>query len=175
MQSIPWQLLKDIASVSGGVSALVGLSILIVRGVRHMRSDIRSWHSRQTLRQRLGAESYDAEDLINATSLYIEPDAQNLDPSGGEDFRFMLGVREPLFSVIDRYLGTPGKHKYIILLADSGMGKTSFALNYYARHWRHAKGSYHLVLVPLNRQSADILIGNVALDQRTNTDRKSVM
>ena len=59
------------------------------------------------------------------------------------------------------------QYRHTILLADSGMGKTSFVLNYYARHKRKLWSEFKLAVVPLGAPDADALIQ--AVSEKTNT------
>src|SRR5208283_665385 len=130
----------------------------------------REWRDRRTLRKRVGAELYDLEQIRRSTQYYIRPDCQSVDPGGGEDFRLVVSVREPLFDAMDRLLQSPGQYKFVILLADSGMGKTSFLLNYYAHHWRSRRRKrFQLSLVPLNLPNSDELIKNIPEEKRHDT------
>jgi len=134
-----WEIIKNIAAAIGGVSALFAVLSGLWKLWQKFLPDFRAWRDRQTLTQRLGAELYDAEEIRRATDLYIEPDCQSVDPSGSEDLRRVVSTRKPLFAATDRLLENLGQYKFLILLADSGMGKTSFLLNYYAYHWRHRR------------------------------------
>jgi hypothetical protein len=79
--------------------------------------------------------------IKQATEHYIEPDCQSLDPSGSEDFRRLVATRERAFAVLDKLLGTDSPERYFLILADSGMGKTSLLLNYYSRFMKGRRGS----------------------------------
>jgi len=131
-----WSLLKNLAAIAG---ALLALGTAVVKIVGWGRPRWREWRDRVTLRQRVGAELYDVEQIRRSTSFYISPDCQSVDPGGGEDFRLVVSAREPLFDTMDRLIDSPGQYKFVIVLADSGMGKTSFFLNYYAHYWRSGK------------------------------------
>ncbi|MDZ7363378.1 MAG: hypothetical protein ONB46_22065 [candidate division KSB1 bacterium] len=111
----------------------------------------RTWRDWRSFRKRQGAEIYTREDIVRATTCYIRPNCQHLDPAGGEESWLLAPVQENLFHAVDRILASPNDYKYAILLADSGMGKTSFVLNYYADHWRHwrRRQRFDLALVPL--------------------------
>jgi len=111
---------------------------------------------RKELYRKLNANYYSSEDVIRATTRYIEPDCQVLDPTGSEDFRRVHAVRQSLFTTIDNLLFQPSDVRYTLLLADTGMGKTSFLLNYAARHWGSSRRStaFRVVLIPLSSASA---------------------
>jgi hypothetical protein len=87
----------------------------------------------------------------------MPPNCQVVDPSGAEDFRRVYPVRQDLFEVIDDLLLKPTEYKYSLILGDTGMGKTSFLLNYYARHWQSSrrKRDFPIRLIPLGRSTAD--------------------
>ncbi|MBM3736321.1 MAG: hypothetical protein FJW39_11095 [Acidobacteria bacterium] len=132
------------------------------------RNVIRDWWARRTLSSRLGAEAYPAEVIKASTRYYIRPDCQGADPAGDEDFRNVVSPREPLFTTMDRLLEKPSEHKHVIVLADSGMGKTSFLLNYYACHWssRKRRERFNLHLLPVN---ADVVAGIQRVSRPTET------
>ncbi|MDZ7319999.1 MAG: DUF1566 domain-containing protein [candidate division KSB1 bacterium] len=140
--------------VLGGLFAIIGG---IYGAVTKIVPWLRTWRDRRRLHHRLGAELYTPEDIIRATTYYLRPNCQQLDPAGGEESRLLAPVQEDLFKTVDRLLASPGDYKYSILLADSGMGKTSFVLNYYAHHWRHGRKRkrFALALVPLGIPKAD--------------------
>ena len=125
-----WEFIKNVAAGVGGFAALVTIIAGLATLAKTLLPHLWAWRNRYTLKQRLGAELYDAEEIRRATTFYIRPHGQSVDPSGGEDFRRVVSTREPLFSTIDRFLENPREHKFVILLADSGMGKTSLLLNY---------------------------------------------
>ena len=109
------------------------------------------------LRQRKGAECYTPEEIMNSRRFYIKPDCQDVDPSQEAEIRNVHAVRGDLFENVDKLLTMPDKQKYLILLADSGMGKTSFLINYWYRYWQddEQKLKYDLALVPLGNPKAD--------------------
>jgi hypothetical protein len=117
----------------------------------------RTWRDRRSLRKRLGADLYTPEDIIRATTYYIRPKCQDVDPAGSEEFRKVYAMQEDLFEAVDRFCVSPWEHKYTILLADSGMGKTSFVLNYYVHHWRRRRQRkrFELAVVPLSIPNPD--------------------
>jgi uncharacterized protein YjbI with pentapeptide repeats len=69
---------------------------------------------------------------------------------------------ESLFEVVDKFLMAYSPHRHLLLLADSGMGKSSFVLNYYVRNCHRPKRKRHqLVVVPLNAPKADEHIADI--------------
>ena len=81
---------------------------------------------------------------------------QDIDPAGGEEPRMVYGVKQKLYDALNDALANPMSYKYLILLADSGMGKTTALLNYYPKHLRKwFKPKYKVALVPLSNPNAD--------------------
>ena len=162
--SADWDLTHKIVTTLGAVVA-------IIAALWKLAPPIRRWWDRRTLLE-LSGEAYSADDTRLYTRNYIQPDCQSVDPSGLEDFRCIVPTRVPLFSAMDRILHTPGTNRFLIILADSGMGKTAFLLNYYARHrrrwWWQLRG-IELKLVPLNQPDAGEMIGAVPVGDRKRT------
>ena len=96
---------------------------------------------------------------------YVRPDCQDNNPAGAA-----LNSR-PLFDEVDRLLGPPLQSRYSLLLADSGMGKTTFLRRYYAYHWSRPKrsGRFKLVLVPLNQPDCNDIINRIDFQNRSET------
>jgi len=162
--SADWDLTHKIVTALGAVVA-------IIAALWKLTPAIRRWWDRRTLLE-LSGEAYSADDTRLYTRNYIQPDCQSVDPSGLEDFRCIVPTRVPLFSAMDRILHTPGTNRFLIILADSGMGKTAFLLNYYARHWRRwwwQLRGIELKLVPLNQPDAGEMIGAVPVGDRKRT------
>ena len=80
------------------------------------------------------------------------------DPAGHEDFRGIASLRTPAHKALANLLDPGSEQRFLILLADSGMGKTTLLMNFYARYGRRKKNFY---LVPLGRADADDLITKV--------------
>jgi len=96
----------------------------------------------------IGAFTY--EDVAHACKSYIEPDCAQIDPSDESDLR-NIALRAPLFKTVENHLVRGGESRHIILLADSGMGKTSFCLNYYSREVKKGAKGRQVAIVPLGR------------------------
>lgn len=104
----------------------------------------------------IGAELYSPDAIKDALTYYVEPLCQVVDPSGEEEPRALVGLTKELFKTLDDIVDEPSTNRYTFLLADSGMGKTSAFINYYARHkrkWGFQK--YYIQLIPLGIPNAD--------------------
>ena len=168
MVTITSELVRNITT---SVAAIVAVTAAVIGAAWKLAPHIRSWWDRRTLTLRLSAEAYGPDDIKNYTRYYVQPDFQSADPSGAEEFRRIVATREPLFQLMDRVLHNPGAERFIIILADSGMGKTSFLLNYYARHWRswRRRRKYDIHLVSLSRPGADKQISAIPEADRKKT------
>lgn len=144
--------LADLATVLGGLSAV---SVGIHRAARRIHRYVKKVSDRRTLRAQIGSSLYTQEEVLGATEFFVEPDCQSVDPSGGEDFRKVFSTRESAFSALDKLLCSDATEKHSIVLADSGMGKTTLLLNYYARHYRRSGRNADLAVVPLGSEHAD--------------------
>lgn len=122
---------------------------------------LRSKLDSRSVSKRIGAELYTRASIERAVRYYILPFCQALDPAGAEEPRLVSNPKQKLFDYLDEALEHPTEYNFIILLADSGMGKTSSLLNYYVRHIRHWRKPYKLVLIPLGIPDADDRIAAV--------------
>ncbi len=148
-----------IASLFAVIATLASAIIaLISKGIPFIRSLIGTYY----LEKGNGADTYPVGILRNAVRYYIHPDCQNIDPSGYDDPRNACAVTDKLFSVMHKMLTSPTEHKYIMLLSDSGMGKTSFCLNYYVWHQRHKRRLFDLFVLPLGIPDVEDRISNIA-------------
>lgn len=127
-------------------------------------------HRRETiLRERFARGPYDLATIQRSTRYYIAPKCSNLDPSQEVEMRHALtATREDLFTAVDRFLNDDQPCRHLLILADSGTGKTSFILNYYVRNARRPKRRRHLfALAPLGVPDSLALIA--AIQDKENT------
>lgn len=152
------------AQLASITSASIALgTVLFTRFVPHARAKIKS----RRLQSRLGNGLYPLENLERSLRYYIPPLCQDVDPAGGDEPRLVFGVKTNLFSTLDDIFDRDTEFRYIMILADSGMGKTSALLNYYARHVRRFRKSYNIALIPLGIPDADKRIGAVPDQENT--------
>lgn len=116
----------------------------------------------------MGATLFTLGNIERTIRYYVPPYTQSLDPAGGEESRRIHDVQSPLFKTLDHVLRPDSEDRYHILLADSGMGKTSALINYYVRHLRRwHKKKFDIAIVPLGIPDADERIK--AIQNRPNT------
>jgi len=159
----PVKLVGFIATILGILAAIVG----IIGGITGLwQKWLERWQERRLrkiLRKRTGAELYTPEEIIASRRYYICPDCFDVDPAQEAEIRSVHAVRGDLFRNVDKLLESPHKNKYLIVLADSGMGKTSFLINYWYCHWRDPKRQqrFNLAIVPLGIDKADAAIQEI--------------
>lgn len=149
---------QTLSNVLAGASLLatVIFGVLGTLGLYHQfHQAFRVWRSRRVLEREFGADLYLPETIERCTRYYIRPDCSSVDPADEADLRSLVTSREDLFSVVDRFLEHESTHRHLLLLADSGMGKSSFVLNYYAaKRLRSRRKRQRFAVVPLGHPDA---------------------
>jgi hypothetical protein len=116
----------------------------------------------------VGIQLYSPLEIKLATKYYIVPDCMSFDPAQAEELRYVLTTRENMFQAMDKILETSPESRYILLLADSGMGKTSFVLNYYVRNKRKRKSKRQkLAIVSLSMPNSNKYIAGLRNKRET--------
>lgn len=152
--------LKDIIAIILAFAALV--LTWLYRPTRQQR------RTQRLLEKSFGSELYGPEVIERSTRYYIPPNCSSVDPAQEAEMRQVVTTEEKLFEAVDKHLAKDNPHRHLLLLADSGMGKTAFALNYYARNQRLPKRKrQRLAVVPLGIPDADEYIAKVTDQQNT--------
>lgn len=114
------------------------------------------------LEKSFGSDLYSPETIERSTRYYIPPNCSSVDPAQEAEIRQVVATKEKLFDVIDEHLAKESPNRHLLLLADSGMGKSSFVLNYYARNQQLPKRKrQRLAVVPLGIPDADEYIAKI--------------
>lgn len=122
----------------------------------------RSWRAESRIRDDFGADLYPAEVIKNATRYYVRPDASSIDLVQELEAGInIVATREDLFKAVERFIDEESLHHHMLLLADSGMGKSSFVLNYYAHNQRRLRQRYKLAVIPLGNANALDMINKI--------------
>ncbi len=109
--------------------------------------------------------SFQDADFESAVRDYVEPYCSNIDPAGLDDLRNTVSVRQKVFETMDAELSRPERN-FILVLADSGMGKTTLFLNMVAMELKkNEKNRRRMALVPLGQPGALKQISDIE-DQR---------
>ncbi|MDT4895927.1 MAG: hypothetical protein QOH25_1004 [Acidobacteriota bacterium] len=124
--------------------------------------------AQRLLEKSFGADFYSKEIIEDAARYYIRPNCSSIDPTQEAEIRYVISTEEDLFTTVDRFLANDSSHRHLLLLADSGMGKSSFVLSYYARNQRLSKSRrQRLAIVPLGIPDALSEISKI--DDKKNT------
>lgn len=156
--------IKLIATVIGACLAMIGILAAIFTKIIPYLKNV---YTQRTLLNKLKGNWYTKEIIANSLRYYIIPDCQSLDPSGGDEPSKVMGTRQNVFQKIDEALRSPTQFRYIIILADSGMGKSSFLLNYYGKNIHFNKRRLCIALVPLGTSNADDKISSISDKENT--------
>jgi len=128
-------------------------------GFRSYRQQRRT---QKLLEKSFGSELYGPETIERSTRYYIPPNCSSVDPAQEAEIRRVMPTEEKLFEKIDKYLTRDESGRHLLLLADSGMGKSSFVLNCYARNQQRRKSRrQRLAVVPLGIPDADDYIAKI--------------
>lgn len=89
---------------------------------------------------------YSADDVERATKLYIPTRGQNVSPSDDEELgsEYTATMKELLIPKFlkEVFILKPSDRKYHLILADTGMGKTTFLINLYLAY----KNKFSLII-----------------------------
>lgn len=90
---------------------------------------------RKPWRKRPGADGYAVTDIRAAMRWYVAPDVVDHDPSLHDEPADGVhsASRVPLMATLDELLAPRSPVRYVLLLGDSGTGKTAAIINYYVR------------------------------------------
>lgn len=97
-------------------------------------------------------------DPFQLSKYYVEPNCQNINPVDfGEDYAV---VKQPVFQLIEGFIGEERKNNQMFLLSDAGMGKTSLLMMLKLAHitsfWPNG---YNCVLLKLGEETLGIIRG----------------
>ena len=117
---------------------------------------------------------YTRHEVKRALKDFIPTQCQNVAPSleNNPQNQFAFVTRQQLIPFfINRDLSNSMyRDKYYIILAEAGMGKTTFMLNLYARYAQKLKGSdYQIKLFPLSFPDTIDKVLQIPAEQRANT------
>jgi len=108
-------------------------------------------------------EFFDNHTLQFSTRYYIEHNCSSVDPCYESEIRNLLVTEEKVFQCIDKFIDEGNYNvKYLLLLADSGMGKTTFLLNYFVRNQKLVrKKKKKIEIIPLGIRNPDKYIDKI--------------
>jgi hypothetical protein len=150
-------------AVTVGFAVLISFLLVIwkIKSYTNNRGDIKR---SRNLQRRLLCESFSDRDFEAAIQNYIPPYGTNIDPSDADDLISPLGVKQPIMDVINGEINNVRGKRHILVLADSGMGKTTFLLNFTVNRVNKDK---RIALVSLSRGSSIDQISKIEFKKDT--------
>lgn len=117
---------------------------------------------------------YDRSVTDKATELFVPTKCQNLDPSRENEPKesHAFATKEKLipFFIKKAFNADSEEHRYYLVLADSGMGKTTFMINLFTCYQNRFFGkTYNIRLLPLGDDRIDESIDRIEDDKKINT------
>jgi hypothetical protein len=155
-----------LATISAIVAKYAGIPEFISKLIKAYRS-LSPDKLAAALESETGTPSFSASEIKNATKQYVWPNCTAIDPADQPDLR-NVSVLAPALKTVSDMLSEKHARTHLILLADSGMGKTTFCLNFYAEEMRkRPKDRRRVAIVPLGRPDAMGQISAIADKRRT--------
>ena len=117
---------------------------------------------------------YTIQEIQHATQYYVETNCQNIAPSKddepGRTHAFAAKEKIVPFFLKKAFKSYNDDAQFYIVLADSGMGKTTFLINLYFRYIEQFFGTtYQIKLFPLGFPDIDKEIEKIPDDEKTRT------
>lgn len=157
-----------ILTAIGILVAVASMFVQMITGVFPL-SYIEEKKKQKLLNEKFSRGPYDKLTIERSTKYYIQPKCSNIDPAQELELRHaLMATRESLFDKVDHFIFQDSSNRHLLLLADSGTGKTSFVLNYYAQNYRRlGRKQINIAIVPLGIPNAEILIENIPEHEST--------
>jgi hypothetical protein len=158
----------DIGNLITLVLAAAGVGVALFAGVLQAGATVYPYlqdrKRQKILQSQLSRGLYDIETIRLATRYYVRPKISFIDPSKEFELRQALTApRKDLFVYVDQFLVSSKDKRHLLILADSGTGKTSFVLNYFAHNSQRKIGKRsEIVIMPLGIKGVDELIAKVS-------------
>ncbi|CAE6851002.1 hypothetical protein R69658_07154 [Paraburkholderia aspalathi] len=137
------------------IKAVSGCAVTItimVKAWSSIQKAILDWKAKKLaskISEQTHVASFSSTDIRDAITGYVWPDASAIDPADEADLR-NVPVTGSLHDAVLKIIGAQRERLHLILLADSGMGKTTFCINFYAKYWKKR----NVAIVPLGRADA---------------------
>lgn len=122
------------------------------KAFNHVRARIRE----KRIRLSSASTIYDDATIRAAVNNYVAPKYSSVDPAEyQEPTAALLDARADLFCAMDAFIEKRNSEtKFLLVLADSGMGKTSFLINYFYKKTSPLWGKNEFLLVSLSHPDA---------------------
>ena len=116
--------------------ALVGLLVAVLTLLISTWPLLQQWLLNRYINSYCTAEDYEKEKIIEYAQYYIRPQFTNIDPTGKDDFT-TSHYGGDMFKHLDRVCA--GGAKFVLILADAGMGKSALVINYFLYNARRKR------------------------------------
>ncbi|MEL6698945.1 MAG: SUMF1/EgtB/PvdO family nonheme iron enzyme [Bacteroidota bacterium] len=141
----------------GGITLLLGISIILIHKQERQLKAIEAQIRKKQIEDL--HPHFSEADVDHAQKYYIKTKGQNVPPSRDQEpgLRSAFTTKEPLIPLfLDQALKNIGEDdRFYLVLADSGMGKTTFMLNLYLTYVRNrAPHDYEMKLFAFRYPSA---------------------
>lgn len=153
---------------------LLLLTFLINQLIRLIRWFI-LWRNQRLLNRDLHP-FYTKAEVDNATRYYVDTHFQNVAPSEDEEpgRKYIASARNKLIPLLlnKAFRNDKDDNKYYLILADAGMGKTTFMINLFLRYkkqWNWNNRKYNILLLPLGRKDTLTRIDEMKFEEKKNT------
>jgi hypothetical protein len=164
--------LKSNQPLWANIAALIGLITALFTFLHFVWKGIKALYhafNRESLYRRL-KPYFTRREIRGAVDNYIPTQCRNVDPSAAAEPARVhaFAVRQKLVPFfIKKVFREKKEEKYYLVLADSGMGKTTFMINLFLKYMRKRFKKYHMILLPLGHPKADEKIGEI--ENKTDT------
>ena len=128
---------------------------------------------RRKLEKSIASGIYDNNTIESAVRFYVRPKYASVDPAEyQEPAEALLNARADLFTAMDDFLDRKSSDmKFLFILADSGMGKTSFLLNYFHHNYsRILRKHRNLLLASLSTGELSAILQGVDAAAKKNVN-----
>jgi hypothetical protein len=113
----------------------LGLLITVISNIYHWIGKLILFKNQMILKRDLAPYNYALSDVQRATKYYIPTRYQNVSPAEDEEpgGKYIASAKNKLIPLFleEAFLLSKAENKYYLILADTGMGKTTFLINLY--------------------------------------------
>ena len=125
-----WATTLLILKVIGAAAVILVALWQLVHFTLQIRLSRRTKRLQRELEMDQASPQFTVDEVKRHVATYVQPDCAQTDPASEFDISAVVDVRERIFAAMDRAVVDSAQRRHQLVLADSGMGKTSFCLNY---------------------------------------------
>lgn len=149
------------------VTLLFLLGVCLKLGYRILAPALQKKRNLDCFKTLIDSGAFDIQTITCALNNYIPTRFQNTPPYAASGRNRPVKTRD-LAKAVDLVLEHDSGPRYLLVLAESGAGKTSFVLNYYLRNFNRPQNRRHRIhIVPMGLENADDMILSRPEQQKT--------